>query len=82
MKLVDPRQRIGVLALAALLWGAVGALAPLQANAATPTPSEPTMEQRVADLEAYVNNAARGANAADAKVTTKIAGPGPGTTRG
>jgi ammonium transporter, Amt family len=75
MKLVDPRQRIVVLALAALLWGAVCALAPLHANTA---PSEPTMEQRVADLEAYVNNAARGANAADAKVATKIAGPGPG----
>jgi Amt family ammonium transporter len=79
MKLVETRKRIGVLALAALLWGAMGALAPLQANAATTSPpSEPTMEQRVADLEAYVNNAARGANAADAKVTTKIAGPGPG----
>jgi len=42
------------------------------------TPVEPSLEQRVADLEAYVNNAARGANAVDAKVTTKIAGPGPG----
>ncbi|MGD0017189.1 MAG: ammonium transporter [Verrucomicrobiia bacterium] len=79
MKLVEPRLRIGVLALAALLCGAVCAFAPLQANAATTSPpSEPTMEQRVADLEAYVNNTARGANAADAKVTTKIAGPGPG----
>jgi Amt family ammonium transporter len=42
------------------------------------TPVSPSLEQRVEDLEAYVNNAARGANAVDAKVTTKIAGPGPG----
>jgi Amt family ammonium transporter len=37
-----------------------------------------TLEQRVADLEAYVNNAARGADAADSKVSSKISGAGPG----
>ena len=38
-----------------------------------PPPKEPTMEQRVADLEAYVNNGARTPD-----VASKIAGPGPG----
>ncbi|MCK9588110.1 MAG: ammonium transporter [Terrimicrobiaceae bacterium] len=42
------------------------------APAAT-APAEPTMEQRLADLEAYVNNAARTPD-----VASKIAGPGPG----
>jgi Amt family ammonium transporter len=37
------------------------------------TPPEPTVEQRLADLEAYVNNAARTPD-----VASKIAGPGPG----
>lgn len=36
-------------------------------------PSEPTVEQRLADLEAYVNNAARTPD-----VASKIPGPGPG----
>ncbi len=35
--------------------------------------AEPTVEQRLADLEAYVNNGSRTAN-----VASKIAGPGPG----
>ncbi|MBL9215467.1 MAG: ammonium transporter [Opitutaceae bacterium] len=37
------------------------------------TPPEPTVEQRLADLEAYVNNTARTPD-----VATKIPGPGPG----
>ena len=36
-------------------------------------PAEPTIEQRLADLEAYVNNGARTPD-----VASKIAGPGPG----
>lgn len=45
-----------------------------QAPAAAPaTPPDPTMEQRVADLEAYVNNTARTPD-----VASKIPGPGPG----
>ena len=36
-------------------------------------PAEPTMEQRIADLEAYVNNGARTPD-----VASKVAGPGPG----
>ncbi len=38
----------------------------------------PTLEQRVADLEAYVNNSARGADAANAQTVSNISGPGPG----
>src|SRR6186997_1832387 len=41
--------------------------------AAPATPPEPTVEQRLADLEAYVNNTARTPD-----VTSKIPGPGPG----
>jgi Amt family ammonium transporter len=41
--------------------------------------AEPSIEQRVADLEAYINNTARGSDAADATVSSKIAGAaGPG----
>jgi Amt family ammonium transporter len=40
---------------------------------AAPAQAEPTLEQRVADIEAYMNNAARTPN-----VASKIPGPGPG----
>lgn len=40
--------------------------------------ADPNIEQRIADLEAYVNNGARGADAADAKITSKVSGAGPG----
>jgi|JI10StandDraft_1071094.scaffolds.fasta_scaffold118580_3 Amt family ammonium transporter len=43
------------------------------AEAVPSTPSEPTVEQRLADLEAYVNNTARTPD-----VASKIPGPGPG----
>ena len=43
------------------------------APAAAAAPAEPTIEQRLADLEAYVNNTARTPD-----VASKIAGPGPG----
>jgi Amt family ammonium transporter len=49
--------------------------------AQTPSPAptnSPSLEQRVADLEAYVNNAGRGADAQNATVSSLIAGPGPG----
>jgi ammonium transporter, Amt family len=41
--------------------------------AADPKPAEPTLEQRVADLEAYVNNKPRTPD-----VASRVAGPGPG----
>src|SRR4051812_12995398 len=41
--------------------------------------ADPDLAQRVADLEAYVANGARGSEASDAKVTSKLDGvPGPG----
>ncbi len=46
---------------------------PVSSPAATPS-----LEQRVADLEAYVNNSARGANAANPQMLSNISGPGPG----
>lgn len=49
------------------------ALAQPAAPAATPPPAEPTMEQRVADLEAYITNSARTEN-----VASKVAVAGPG----
>src|SRR2546430_8011462 len=46
-------------------------------RAQTPTAS-PSLEQRVADLEAYVNNSARGSDSANAKSSSNISGSGPG----
>ena len=45
--------------------------------AATPQLKAPNVEERLADLEAYMSNGARG-NAANTNLWTKIAGPGPG----
>ena len=44
--------------------------------AAAAEPVDPDLAQRVADLEAYINNGARGS--AEGKVKSMIAGPGPG----
>ncbi len=43
------------------------------APAAPDAPKEPTLEQRIADIEAYMNNGARTPD-----VASKVAGPGPG----
>ena len=59
------------LALAGAILASVWAF-PLHAEEAA-APAEPTLEQRIADLEAYVNNGARTPD-----VASKIAGPGPG----
>lgn len=40
--------------------------------------AEPSIEQRIADLEAYINNTGRGSDAANAAVSSKIGGAGPG----
>jgi Amt family ammonium transporter len=45
--------------------------------AAAPALKDPTLEQRVADLEAYVANGAR-CSATDTNLVSKIPGPGPG----
>src|SRR5215467_8328364 len=58
------------------LTGIIAFVSPLPAQ--TPAPSAPpSLEQRVADLEAYVNNSARGADAGS-PMASNIAGPGPG----
>ena len=58
-------------ALALLAAIAAGGLANVRAQDSAKT-AESTLEQRVADLEAYVNNGARSGS------TSKLAGPGPG----
>jgi Amt family ammonium transporter len=74
-KLMRSLALAGLLGLAALPGQAqTAAPAPAPAPAAAPAaPKEPTMEQRIADLEAYVNNSARTPD-----VASKVAGPGPG----
>jgi ammonium transporter, Amt family len=60
--------------LAVLSLAAFACLPAVQAQEpAKAPPAEPTLEQRIADLEAYVNNAARTPD-----VASKIPGPGPG----
>jgi Amt family ammonium transporter len=44
---------------------------------ATPKLKAPSVEERLADLEAYMNNGARG-NASNTNLDTKVGGPGPG----
>jgi Amt family ammonium transporter len=56
----------------------VSASVPAPAEVAPASKSEPDLAQRVADLEAYINNTSRGADAADAKVKSNISGAGPG----
>ncbi len=52
-------------------------LAASAADAAAPALKAPSVEERLADLEAYVNNGARG-SAANANLESKVGGPGPG----
>jgi Amt family ammonium transporter len=54
----------------------IAAVSPAQTI--SPAPTAPSLEQRVADLEAYLNNSARGADAANAIVASNVSGPGPG----
>jgi Amt family ammonium transporter len=50
-----------------------------RAQTSPPTATaSPSLEQRVEDLEAYVNNVARGSDSAGAKSGSNISGPGPG----
>jgi Amt family ammonium transporter len=49
------------------------------AQGPTSSPSaSPSLEQRVTDLEAYMSNSARGSDTANAQITSRITGPGPG----
>src|SRR5437762_1779050 len=59
-----------------LLIGIVALVSSLNAQTSSPSAS-PSLEQRVADLEAYINNSARGADTGT-PVTSNVSGPGPG----
>jgi Amt family ammonium transporter len=65
-------KTLRLLALIGLGWLTALTCSAQEAPAPTPPP-EPSVEQRLADLEAYVNNTARTPD-----VASKIAGPGPG----
>ena len=58
--------------LAAWLWLAPAVVSAADAPKKLP---EPSVEQRLGDLEAYVNN---GARVTDGKAESKVAGAGPG----
>lgn len=47
-------------------------------TASSQSSHEAALEQRISDLEAYINNTARGSDSVDAKVVSKIPGAGPG----
>src|SRR2546422_11776690 len=49
---------------------------PLHAELPSPSGS-PSLEQRIADLEAYVNNSSRGADVVNPATGSNIGGPGP-----
>src|SRR5436190_8356818 len=62
-----------------LLTAIIAISSPLFAQTPASSPSQsPSLEQRVADLEAYVNNSARGADSAGGALASNIGGPGPG----
>jgi len=63
--------------LGAMLLPAFAADAPA-AKAEPPKPKDPSIEERVADLEAYINNVARATAGNTNGIVTKVAGPGPG----
>lgn len=65
------RKIIGILVVVSFVHFFAG-----MARCAEPA-ATPSLEQRVSDLEAYLGNAPRGADAADARVTSNISGPGP-----
>src|SRR5437899_1580506 len=69
-----------LLSLCLLLFsGAVNFSARAADAPAAPTKKDPSIEERVADLEAYVSNGTRGSDAENAKITSKLDGtPGPG----
>lgn len=65
--------------LLGLILGMAFVSPPAVVAADAPAPkAEPSLEQRIGDLEAYINNGARAADAAAAKVTSKVGGSGPG----
>jgi Amt family ammonium transporter len=79
------RKFLTIIYLALLVGSLVPAHAQTNAPAAAPAvtatnapPKDPTTEQRIADLEAYVNNGMRAADTATNNVKSNIGGSGPG----
>ena len=58
-----------------LLIGIIAFVSPLSGQTASPSGS-PSLEQRIVDLEAYVNNSARSSDSSG--IASNIAGSGPG----
>src|ERR1043166_7785646 len=56
--------------------GIIAIFSPLHAQTSSPSGS-PSLEHGIADLEAYVNNSSRGADAVNSATASNIAGPGP-----
>jgi Amt family ammonium transporter len=52
--------------------------APAAAEAAATAAKDPSLEERVADIEAYMNNGARATAGNTNGIVSKVAGPGPG----
>ncbi|HBF12343.1 MAG TPA: ammonia channel protein [Deltaproteobacteria bacterium] len=59
-----------------VFWISFGNFVPL--TLAAEEKMEPSLEQRVNDLEAYINNTGRGSDAVDSTVSSKVGGAGPG----
>lgn len=71
-------KRLSLFLFVALVAVAAEAQEPAAVTAASaPKLKAPTTEERLADLEAYVNNGAR-ANVANTNLDSKVGGPGPG----
>jgi hypothetical protein len=60
-----------------LLTAIIAFSSPLHAQTSSPSASPSLEQQRAADLEAYLNNSARGADTGNASATSNISGPGP-----
>jgi Amt family ammonium transporter len=56
----------------------LGSIATRVAAADAPAPKDPSIEQRIQDLEAYINNAGRQSDTATNNVKSNVGGAGPG----
>ncbi len=64
--------------LASLTLGECLTLAADAPAQAAPVLKNPTLEQRISDLEAYINNTGRASDTANNYVKSNVAAPGPG----
>src|SRR6266508_1225432 len=68
---------IGIIAFFSPLHAEIPSPSGSPARSATALQAAPSLEQRIADLEAYVNNSSRGADAVNPATGSNIGGPGP-----